>query len=44
LGATLAGVPLYSAFGFREIQRASVTMPDGVIVDVVTMKRSIVAA
>ena len=44
LGATLAGVPLYSAFGFREIERASVTMSDGVTVDVVTMKRSIAAA
>ena len=44
LGATLAGVPLYSAFGFREIERGPVTMPDGVTVDVVTMKRSIAAA
>ncbi len=43
LGATLAGVPLYRAFGFREIERGPVTMPDGVTVDVVTMKRSIVA-
>ncbi len=41
LGATLAGVPLYSAFGFREIGREPVTMPDGVIVDVVTMRRPI---
>ena len=44
LGATLAGVPLYSAFGFREIERGPVTMPDGVTVDVVTMKRAIAAA
>jgi GNAT superfamily N-acetyltransferase len=44
LGATLAGVPLYNAFGFREIDRTSVTMPDGVAVVVVTMKRSIAAA
>jgi GNAT superfamily N-acetyltransferase len=41
LGATLAGVPLYSAFGFREVERGPVTMPDGVVVDVVTMRRSI---
>jgi GNAT superfamily N-acetyltransferase len=41
LGATLAGVPLYRAFGFREIERGPVTMPDGVVVDVVTMKRAI---
>jgi GNAT superfamily N-acetyltransferase len=41
LGATLAGVPLYSAFGFREIERGPVTMPDGVIVEVVTMRRPI---
>jgi GNAT superfamily N-acetyltransferase len=44
LGATLAGVPLYSAFGFREIEREPVTMPDGVVVDVVTMRRSIAEA
>ena len=44
LGATLAGVPLYSAFGFREIERGPVTTPDGVTVDVVTMKRAIAAA
>jgi GNAT superfamily N-acetyltransferase len=41
LGATLAGVPLYAAFGFRETARFPVTMPDGVAVDVVTMRRSI---
>jgi GNAT superfamily N-acetyltransferase len=41
LGATLAGEPLYRAFGFHEIERSPVVMPDGVTVDVVTMKRSI---
>ena len=30
LGATLPGRPLYRAFGFREIERFTVTMPDGV--------------
>jgi GNAT superfamily N-acetyltransferase len=41
LGATLAGVPLYKASGFRETDRFPVDMPDGVTVDVVTMRRAI---
>lgn len=41
LGATLAGVPLYTAFGFREVARDAVPLPDGVVVDVVTMRRAI---
>ena len=41
LGATLAGVPLYTAYGFRETDRFPVEMPDGVTVDDVTMRRAI---
>ncbi len=44
LGATLPGVPLYRAFGFREVERLTVTMPDGVTVDVVVMDRPITPA
>jgi GNAT superfamily N-acetyltransferase len=41
LGATLPGVPLYRAFGFREIERFTVTMPDGVSLEAVAMGRPI---
>jgi GNAT superfamily N-acetyltransferase len=41
LGATLAGEGLYRAFGFREIERFTVTMPDGVTVEAVAMERPI---
>ena len=37
LGATLPGVPLYRSFGFREVERFMVTMPDGVAVECVAM-------
>ena len=41
LGATLPGEPLYRAFGFREVERFDVTMPDGVSVECVGMERPI---
>ncbi len=41
LGATLPGVLLYRAFGFREADRFIVTMPDGVSVEAVAMGRPI---
>jgi hypothetical protein len=41
LGATLAGEPLYRAFGVREIERRTMTTPDGVDLVVVRMERSI---
>ena len=43
LGATLPGEPLYRSFGFQEVERIEVTMPDGVSVDVVSMERPIAA-
>jgi GNAT superfamily N-acetyltransferase len=39
LGATLAGLPLYRAFGFEEVERSEVPLPDGVAVTVITMER-----
>ena len=41
LGATLPGEPLYRSFGFREVERFPVTMPDGVSVECVAMEREI---
>jgi GNAT superfamily N-acetyltransferase len=41
LGATLPGEPLYRSFGFREVERFDVTMPDGVSVECVAMERSL---
>ena len=41
LGSTLAGESFYRAFGFREIERFIVTMPDGVSVEAVAMERPI---
>jgi GNAT superfamily N-acetyltransferase len=41
LGATLAGEPLYRSFGFREVDRSTVTLPDGVTVEVVAMERPV---
>jgi GNAT superfamily N-acetyltransferase len=41
LGATLPGVALYRAFGFRGVEPFVVTMPDGVTLDAVVMERVI---
>jgi GNAT superfamily N-acetyltransferase len=41
LGATLPGVALYQAFGFREVEPFVVTMPDGVTLDAIVMERAI---
>jgi GNAT superfamily N-acetyltransferase len=41
LGATLAGLPLYLAFGFEEIGRSEVPLPDGVAVTVIAMEKAI---
>jgi N-acetylglutamate synthase-like GNAT family acetyltransferase len=38
LMATLPGVPLYRSFGFREINRARVPLPNGVVLDGVSME------
>jgi len=44
LGATLPGVPLYQAFGFRSVNEIEVTMPDGVTLACVTMEKPIEVA
>jgi GNAT superfamily N-acetyltransferase len=41
LVATLPGEPLYRSFGFREVERFMVTMPDGVATEGVAMERPI---
>ncbi len=41
LGATLPGVALYRAFGFREMEPFVVTMPDGVAIEAIAMERPI---
>ena len=39
--ATLPGEPLYRAFGFREVARTMVLLPDGLELDGVAMERPI---
>jgi GNAT superfamily N-acetyltransferase len=39
LMATLPGVPLYAACGFRELEKVRDVMPDGVAIDFVRMRR-----
>jgi GNAT superfamily N-acetyltransferase len=41
LMATLPGVPLYRVFGFRDIEPAVLTLPDGVTIDAVVMERPV---
>ncbi len=41
LMATLPGEQLYRAFGFRELARPMLTLPDGVVVEGVAMERAI---
>ena len=41
LGSTLAGLPLYEAYGFRRIEDIEVTLPDGVMVEAVSMEKPI---
>lgn len=41
LMATLAGEPLYRAFGFRETERRVVPMPDGTAIELLEMERPI---
>lgn len=41
LMATLPGVPLYRAFGFAEVERVPVVMPDGIAIEGVVMDRPI---
>ena len=44
LVATLPGEPLYRVCGFREVERFTVTLPDGVSLEAVAMERPIESA
>lgn len=41
LMATLPGVPLYRACGFRDVEAVVLTLPDGVTIDAVAMERAV---
>jgi len=41
LNATLAGIPLYEAYGFAGIERDDVVLPDGVVLECLRMEKSI---
>jgi GNAT superfamily N-acetyltransferase len=41
LMATLPGEPLYARYGFREVERLEVTMPDGCVLPCVSMAKPI---
>ena len=41
LGATLPGEQLYRAYGFGEVERFPMTMPDGVTIECIVMERPI---
>ncbi|MEO5814324.1 MAG: GNAT family N-acetyltransferase [Gemmatimonadaceae bacterium] len=41
LGATLPGVPFYETLGFKAIERADAALPDGMVLQIVKMRRSI---
>jgi GNAT superfamily N-acetyltransferase len=41
LMATLPGEPLYRAYGFRELKRTLLRMPDGVTIEGVAMERAV---
>ena len=40
LGATLPGVPLYEAMGYKAVERIDTLLPDGEILAIVRMKKS----
>ena len=44
LMATLPGVPLYLAYGFQEMERHQIELPDGVLMEGLTMGRAITTA
>ena len=41
LGATLPGYALYARFGFVEVDRGTITLPDGTVVEYITMEMPI---
>ena len=43
LNATLAGIPLYEAYGFAPVERDDVVLPDGVVIECLVMEKPIPA-
>ena len=41
--ATLPGVPLYAAYGFRPLEEVEITMPDGITLAWVSMDKPVEA-
>jgi GNAT superfamily N-acetyltransferase len=41
LMATLPGIPLYERYGFRIVERTTITLPDGVLVDCAAMEKPV---
>ena len=41
LGATLSGLPLYKAYGYREIEQLRVETPSGVRIPIIRMGKTI---
>ena len=41
LGATLPGEPLYAAMGYKKLTDIKVTMPDGVILEIIKMQKQL---
>jgi GNAT superfamily N-acetyltransferase len=41
LMATMPGLPLYTAYGFRMLERVDIRMPDGTVIDGASMDREI---
>jgi GNAT superfamily N-acetyltransferase len=41
LAATLPGVPLYERYGFEARERIDATLPDGVVLPILRMERSL---
>jgi GNAT superfamily N-acetyltransferase len=41
LGATLPGVPFYETLGFKAVERVDAAMPDGLVLQIVRMRRGI---
>ena len=39
--ATMSGVPLYVAYGFRRVEDVEVPLPDGVVLEGVAMELSL---
>jgi len=41
LGATLPGVPLYTAMGYVSVETTNATLPDGELLEIVKMKKTL---